>query len=413
MKAFRRLFCVGVTVCCLCPMLYAQSNQLIKELENRRGTLQQQIAETESLLTNTSRDVSSLLDNLASLTGQIEEQRSYIASLNADADTIASEINRLNQQLSLLQYDLNDKREKYAAALRFMQRHRSAEEKLLFIFSAKTLAQSYRRLRHMREYAAYQQRQGEEIMRHQKAARLKQAELQMVKAAQDSLLALCRTEQEKLENQEKEQRALIAGLQRRQRALRNEIAHKQREANQLNVQIDRLINEEIEKKITSNPSAGKEKKASSAPYRMSSDEIRLSGSFENNRRRLPAPITGPYLIVSHYGQYAVKGLRHVKLDNKGINLQGRPGAQARAIFHGQVTAVFQLNGLFNVLIRHGAYISVYCNLASTRVKIGDEVQTGQELGPIFYDDAEDNRTVLHFQLRKEKQKLNPENWLDL
>ena len=413
MKAFRRLFCVGVTVCCLCPMLYAQSNQLIKELENRRGTLQQQIAETESLLTNTSRDVSSLLDNLTSLTGQIEEQRSYIASLNADADTIASEINRLNQQLSLLQYDLNDKREKYAAALRFMQRHRSAEEKLLFIFSAKTLAQSYRRLRHMREYVAYQQRQGEEIMRHQKAARLKQAELQMVKAAQDSLLALCRTEQEKLENQEKEQRALIAGLQRRQRALRNEIARKQREANQLNVQIDRLINEEIEKKITSNPSAGKEKKASSAPYRMSSDEIRLSGSFENNRRRLPAPITGPYLIVSHYGQYAVKGLRHVKLDNKGINLQGRPGAQARAIFHGQVTAVFQLNGLFNVLIRHGAYISVYCNLASTRVKIGDEVQTGQELGPIFYDDAEDNRTVLHFQLRKEKQKLNPENWLDL
>ena len=76
------------------------------------------------------------------------------------------------------------------------------------------------------------------------------------------------------------------------------------------------------------------------------------------------PISGAYIITSRYGQYAVEGLRNVKLDNKGIDIQGKPGAQARAIFDGKVAAVFQLNGLFNVLIRHGNYISVYCNLSS-------------------------------------------------
>ena len=55
-------------------------------------------------------------------------------------------------------------------------------------------------------------------------------------------------------------------------------------------------------------------------------------------------------VYKRQGQYAVEGLRNVKLDNKGIDIQGKPGAQARAIFDGKVAAVFQLNGLFLSLI---------------------------------------------------------------
>ena len=124
------------------------------------------------------------------------------------------------------------------------------------------------------------------------------------------------------------------------------------------------------------------------------------------------PVTGSYMITSKYGQYAVEGLRNVKLDNKGIDIQAKPGAKARAIFDGKVAAVFQLNGLFNVLIRHGSYISVYCNLSSASVKAGDTVKTRQSIGTVFSNKADNNRTVLHFQLRKEKDKLNPEPWLE-
>ena len=141
-------------------------------------------------------------------------------------------------------------------------------------------------------------------------------------------------------------------------------------------------------------------------------ETGMSGDFANNRGKLPMPISGAYIITSHYGQYAVEGLRNVKLDNKGIDIQGKPGAQARAIFNGKVAAVFKLNGLFNILIRHGAYISVYCNLASASVKQGDTVTTKQAIGQVFSDGADGGRTVLHFQLRREKEKLNPEPWLN-
>ena len=147
-------------------------------------------------------------------------------------------------------------------------------------------------------------------------------------------------------------------------------------------------------------------------YTMSKADRELSGDFANNRGKLPMPISGAYIITSHYGQYAVEGLRNVKLDNKGIDIQGKPGAQARAVFNGKVAAVFKLNGLFNILIRHGAYISVYCNLASASVKQGDTVTTKQAIGQVFSDGADGGRTVLHFQLRREKEKLNPEPWLN-
>ena len=145
---------------------------------------------------------------------------------------------------------------------------------------------------------------------------------------------------------------------------------------------------------------------------MSKADRELSGNFAANRGKLPMPISGAYIITSHYGQYAVEGLRNVKLDNKGIDIQGKPGAQARAIFDGKVAAVFQLNGLFNVLVRHGNYISVYCNLSSASVKSGDMVKTKQSIGQVFSDGTDNGRTVLHFQLRREKEKLNPEPWLN-
>ena len=105
------------------------------------------------------------------------------------------------------------------------------------------------------------------------------------------------------------------------------------------------------------------------------------------------------------------GLSGVQLDNKGINITGKSGAQARAIFDGEVSAIFSLGGFSNVIVRHGSYISVYCNLSSVRVKKGSLVQTRDIIGEVSTDKS--GNAVLHFQLRKETVKLNPEQWIRL
>lgn len=412
--------------------LFAQSNKLIKELEQKHGDLQKQIAETESLLNTTRKDVGSQLNGLAALTGQIEERKRYIVAMNQDVEAIDRELSALQRQLNRLQRDLKEKKNKYEASVQYLYKNRSIEEKLMFIFSAENLAQTYRRLRYVREYATYQRLQGQEIQKKQKQVEDKKKELTQVKAAKENLLKEREQEKSKLEQEEKQQRALVDSLKKKQKGLQNAIAKKRREANELNTRIDRLIAQEIEKarrraqeeakreaaarkkqqKVQTATATHSSKAAPLESFSMNKADRELSGSFAGNKGRLPMPITGPYMITSHYGQYAVAGLRNVKLDNKGIDIQGKPGAQARAVFDGRVAAVFKLNGLFNVLVRHGAYISVYCNLSVASVKSGDMVKTRQPLGTIFSDGTDNGRTVLHFQLRKEKEKLNPEPWLD-
>ena len=426
----KRLLALLFGCLCLSLPVFAQSNKLIRELESKRSTLQKQIAESETLLQATKKNVGSRLSGLASLTGQIEERKRYILTINHDLEAIDREVASLGRQIAALQRSLKDKRDKYAASVQYLYKNRSIEEKLMFIFSAKTLAQTYRRLRYVREYATFQRLQGEEILKKQQELDNKKAELLEVRAAKEKLLEEREGETAKLEAQEKQQRSLVNSLRRQQRSLQNELDKKRREANRLNDRIDRLIAEEIEKarrraeeEARREAAARKKQEAAAAPgtaaakpapvetYTLDKADRALSGTFAENRGKLPVPITGPYLITSHFGQYTVEGLRNVKLDNKGIDIQGQPGAQARAIFGGKVAAVFQLNGLFNILVRHGAYISVYCNLSSASVKTGDTVTIRQPLGTVFSNPADGGRTVLHFQLRKEKQKLNPEPWL--
>ena len=408
--------------------LFAQSNKLIRELEQRHSELQKQIAEQESLLTTTKKDVGSQLNGLATLTGQIKERKKYIDTLTNEVNLVEKELHSLNRQLSVLERDLKDKKQKYEASVQYLQKNRSIEEKLMFIFSAENLAQTYRRLRYVREYATYQRLQGEDLKKKQHETDNKRQELQSVKDTKQKLLAEREAEKGKLEKQEKEKRTLVSALQKKQKNIQSELNKKRQQATQLNNRIDKLIAEEIERaRKEAEAEARKEAKAkgkttekkttttaksSTSGFTMSKADVALSSDFASNRGKLPMPITGSYIIVSHYGQYTVEGLRNVKLDNKGIDIQGQKGAQARAIFNGKVAAVFKLNGLFNVLVRHGAYISVYCNLSSVNVKQGDTVVTKQELGTIFSNIADGGRTVLHFQLRKEKDKLNPEPWLN-
>lgn len=88
----KRFFVILISSLWLAIPLSAQSNKLIRELESRRGTLQKQIADSESILKNTKKDVGSQLNSLSVLTGQIEERKRYILAMNNDVETIEREL---------------------------------------------------------------------------------------------------------------------------------------------------------------------------------------------------------------------------------------------------------------------------------------------------------------------------------
>ena len=411
----------------------------VQSLQSQREKLQKQIKDQEQRSHTIERDVKKRLQNLMMLNTEIALKRRTIDTIRKDLTMLETEIEVLDSELVQLKAELADRKQKYVKSMRYMHRTQSMQSKLMFIFSANSFTQMFRRMRFMKEYAAYQRAQGEDVKVKHAEVNAKQLELLAARDHLAQLLERGENERISLEGKQTEQKNVLSSLQKQQKEIQNLIAQQKKKDAALNAQIDRLIAEEIARQKaraaaeakrkaeaeaakkraaeqarkknggSAEAEKGKEvaetKKSKEEEYTMSSDDRRISGNFEGNRGRLPMPITGAYRIVSHFGQYNVEGLSNVTLDNKGINIKGQSGAQARSIFDGEVSAVFSFGGSMVVMVRHGSYISVYCNLASVSVQKGQKVSTRQILGKVGQDE------ILQFQLRKETQKLNPESWL--
>ena len=149
-----------------------------------------------------------------------------------------------------------------------------------------------------------------------------------------------------------------------------------------------------------------------APERNAAAERALTGSFAANRGRLLFPVAGGYRIVSNFGRTQHPRIPGVQIQNSGIDIEATAGGDARAVFEGTVTTVFRIDGYHNiVIVRHGEYLTVYAGLDRIYVRKGDKLRTGQAIGHIFADPDDGARSVLHFELRREKEKLNPSEWV--
>lgn len=416
----------------------------IRKLQGESAALRKQISESETLLRSNKKNVAAGLSNLQLLNSQIGQQRSYVEGIESEARALAVEIDTLEHRLGVLEADLRRSKQQYSRALMYMFRNRLGQSKWMFIFSARSYRELYRRTRYVTEYGRYRRMQGEEIRKKEEVVRERRAVLQDSRREKERLLAEGRDQQRKLEAQKEERSRMVAELQTQQKKLQSVLAGQRKQQQSLNARIDALIQKEIEAAErrrreeearqraeaerrqreqqaavarAARNNGAKGKAAAPAPERTAAPKFRaadeadraLSSDFAANRGRLPVPITGPYSLTARYGQYNVEGLSGVQLDNKGINLTGKSGAQARSVFDGVVTAVFPFGGMYNVIVRHGSYISVYCNLSRCSVRNGQKVSTRQTLGSVA-PDASGNCT-LHFQLRKEAAKLNPEQWI--
>lgn len=394
---------------------YAQSNQKVKEMEGQRHKIEQQLAESRKLLSSTQKSVEGQLAQLSALSAQIKKQKQFVAQLDADVKAIDRELKNIESQMTTLQTELERRREHYAHALQIMTRKNTFENKLIFLLSAESFNQMVRRMRYLREYSGFQQKQGELLIAQQQELENKRIELEHTREAKKSLLDKRMEEKKVLDKQLEEQNKLVAGLKKKQKEISNRIAQQQRERDKLNAEIERIIEAELRAQEAGQKKDGKDAETAATDkkempaYKESAADKKLTGSFESNRGKLPVPITGPYLLTSRYGINYVEGLKNVKFNNHGVDVRGQEGCSARAVFDGTISFIFEHSGNYIVMVRHGQYISAYFNLATLKVKKGDKVKINQSLGTVAAD-ASGNHTM-QFQLRKDTQSLNPELWI--
>ncbi|MGM5631408.1 peptidoglycan DD-metalloendopeptidase family protein [Apibacter raozihei] len=134
----------------------------------------------------------------------------------------------------------------------------------------------------------------------------------------------------------------------------------------------------------------------------------LSKSFEANKKSLPWPVKGT--IVSQFGTTPHPVIPNIQVEHRGVEIAAAPGSLANSVFSGVVSKVLVIPGGGKaVLVSHGEYFTLYANLSTVIVSVGDKVGIGQALGKIYSDDT--NTTLLDFQIWKGQTPQNPANWI--
>lgn len=426
-----------------CLLASAQNSEKVKQLERQRKEALAEIELTNQLLVETTQTARNSLNRLNLLAQKILARKKIVSLLNQEIDEIDKRMAQMRREIGRLEKELSGKRTNYSKSVQSMYKRHSSEDKLLYILSAGSFTQSLRRIRYLREYADWQKRQAAEIVGKQQEIAAKQAELEKTRAEKQALLGSREEETRQLQSEESNQKEEVQQLSKKQKELRAELARKKRQAEALNRQIEKQIAEEIARAEAeakaAREKAERERRAreraaaqgkkmpdtSGEPireeriadtkggYAMTKAEKRLSDDFAGNRGRLPYPVGGRHTIVARFGEQQHQELKYVRTSNSGIDIQTTPGTDARAVFNGVVTRVFIVPGYNNsIIVRHGNYLTVYSNLSEVYVKAGDRVTTRQPIGRIFVDSEAGNTTILHFQLWKEKTKLNPAPWLE-
>jgi len=387
---------------CMCSMLFAQKDR--KELEARKKKLQQEMANLNSMLDETTSNKEISLNQLITLNKKISVREEIIETISNEIELLQMQINAGNDSIGSMQMHLDDMKREYARMICDEYRNESAYSKLMFIFASADFGEAVLRMRYLQIYEEYRHKQATIIDSSKRALNAKVQALQKKKDEKKELLQSQQTEKEQLASEKQDQQKVFTGLQGKEKKLRAQIAEKQKAAQKLDEAIHKIIEEEIKKSTArTNTKSTKNSEISLTP-----EAKALSQNFEGNKGKLPWPVVEG-VVFKPFGTYSP--LPGITMTNNGIDIATTKGAIVRSVFQGTVTGIVDLPSSGKVvMVRHGEYLSVYANLKDVFVKAGDKIDTKQTLGTILYDDDE-SKTLLQFEIWKGQNKLNPEEWL--
>ena len=432
----RIIWAITTVAVALCLTADIDARRTRQSVRQQKQQTERQIAETNKKIKENNASISRRLNQLNLLTAQMNDTRRDINRLQASVDSIGRQTRLLEDSLKTMQQHLELIRGRYKTAVQRARTSRSSMNDMSFIFSANSLTQCYRRYRYIQEYSRWRQRKTEEIGRTMADIDSAKTALESMKQERRNTIAQLETERRTLASRRDSTSAIVTSLKKEGKSLARLLEQKRKEARNLDAELERLIAEEQRKAAEEaerrrreeeaskaaapdNKSGTKQKgennqaKPSTTTPRQPDETIpRMSGSFLANKGKLPMPVPGRYTIVSRFGRHKHPELKYVEVDNSGIDIEVAQGTKARAVFGGRVSAIFRQPGYDNIImIRHGEYLTIYANIATIDIKTGDNVKAGQSLGTISADSNDNNRSILHFEIRREKQKLDPEQWL--
>jgi murein hydrolase activator len=403
-KFFRGVLLLGL-MCTLMPAM-AQKNkaQLQKEKQENLKKIQQ----AEKILAETASRKQNTLGELNALNEQIRVQEALIRSFRSEINLINSDIATAGAIIDALEGDLASLREEYAAMVYAAQKASKNTTRLTFIFSSSNFRQFYMRLKYMEQYGDMRKTQVEQISKVKDALGGQVKNLEAKKIEKEELLRAQVSENDKLLTLKQRQDQVMKSLLSQESQLRKEVDETKKAVARLDKMIDEIIREEIARAEREAKAREARSVASGKPAAPDVVDMKLSVSFQDNRTKIPWPVSG--FVSQKFGPQKHPVLKGIDIDNDGINIQTKEKEKVKAVFEGEVREVFYLPGTGNsVMIKHGEFFTVYSGLREVYVKKGQKVNTQQEIGEVVTN--AEGVSELRFQIRKKLTPLDPQQWL--
>ncbi|MCE2613663.1 peptidoglycan DD-metalloendopeptidase family protein [Flavobacteriaceae bacterium D16] len=376
-----------------------------KALEAKREQLQKEIAEMNRLLFAEKKQRGTVLDQMENLDQKINIRQQLIRVTNQQSNLLNRQINVNIRNISKLRDDLEVLKVDYAEMIRKSYQNKSQQSRLMFLLSAESFYQAYKRLQYLKQYTAYRKQQGEEIVRKTEELSALNRDLTNQRKEKDRLIAENTKAKNALLKEIKSQKGLLLTIRQNESKYSAELQAKRKEARQIDRQIERLIRSAI---AASNK--GATGKTSGNTFTLTPEAAIVAKSFSANKGKLIWPVEKG-VKRQGYGVYKDAIYPGIKHQSNGVIIATDEGAKARAVFEGEVIAILAVpGGNKGVQIKHGNYISTYYNLSDLYVKKGDKVDAKDELGEI-YTNRFNGLTQLKFYLYRDVTRLNPEEWI--
>jgi len=429
MKLQKLLFILFLSVLTLSAVAQTES-----QLRRKKEAIQREIEQLQKNLNKTASGKKLTLQQINTINAQIRLRQDKIGTINSEIKNLDNQISQNTNTVHTLQGQLGDLKKEYAGMIRFAQRNRNSYDKMMFIFASKDFNQAYKRIKYLQQFSQYRKKQAGYIENTQQDLNGKIKVLDKTLREKSDLLKEQERERERLGKDKSEQSVVLNKLSKDEKQFKQDINTRKKQQAQIDRAITAAIQRAIEearrkaaeearrkaaeeariaaakakaenKPAPATPTAPAAKAKSTGELLTATPEAaRLSAGFENNRGRLPWPVaTGT--ITETYGRHMVDQAPYT---NDGVDITTNDGATVRAVFAGKVVMVQNIMGRTAVVINHGEYFTVYQNLRSVTVSVGNSVDTKQAIGVVANtgDDA-----ILKFQIRRGQGTLNPEAWI--
>jgi len=370
--------------------LHAQS---LKELQAQQKKYAEEIEQTGKMIKQTKQNEKATETKLNLTNQEIRTRKKLIASINSEINALDAEQGRLQNEKSRLEYELDSLKRDYAELVRQTHYADVQQSPLLFLLSSEDFNQLFRRMRYMREFAAYRQAQVKKIEDIKADIQIRSDLLEDNRKEKATALKTQQREKDKLASNERKQKAMLNELKKQEKQLVAKQKQQQKKIDELNKQIEKAIAKQVDRK-----------------QQLTKEQELIAGGFVANKGRLPWPVANGF-ISGHFGKHQHDVYENVTINNKGIYIQTTAGSDARSVYEGEVTTCMVMGNTYAIIIQHGNYRTVYTGIQKPYVKPGDKVTAKQNIGKIASNPDEDNKTELQFQVWEDRELQNPELWI--